>query len=85
MLQYAGDSLLAAFGADRAAEDDAERAVRCGLELLVLGRMLRAEVEAAHGHAGLDVRVGIHGGSVVLGGGVDEDASAAASKASRRA
>jgi class 3 adenylate cyclase len=75
VLQYAGDSLLAAFGAERAAEDDAERAVRCGLELLALGRAVRAEVEAAHGHAGLDVRVGVHSGGVVLGGGVDEDAS----------
>ena len=51
MLQYAGDNLLAAFGADEAAEDDAERAVRCGLALLELGTALRAEVEAAHGLA----------------------------------
>ena len=73
VLQYAGDSILAAFGADRAAEDDAERAVRCGLALLELGRALRAEVQAAHGHAGFDFRVGIHSGGVLLGGGVDED------------
>ena len=73
VLQYAGDSILAAFGAERAAEDDAERAVRCGLALLALGRALHAEVEAAHGHAGFDVRIGIHSGGVLLGGGVDED------------
>jgi class 3 adenylate cyclase len=75
VLQYAGDNLLAAFGADEAAEDDTERAVRCGLALLDLGKTVGAEVEAAHGHAGIDVRVGIHTGGVLLGGGVDEDGS----------
>jgi class 3 adenylate cyclase len=34
VLQYAGDSLLAVFGADESHEDDAERAVRAGLALL---------------------------------------------------
>jgi class 3 adenylate cyclase/tetratricopeptide (TPR) repeat protein len=69
VVQYAGDSMLAVFGAHAAAEDDAERAVRCGLSLLDLGRALGAEVHAAHGQAGCDVRVGIHTGSVLLGGG----------------
>ncbi len=73
VLQYAGDNILAAFGADEVAEDDAERAVRCGLALLALGKTVGSEVQAAHGHAGLDVRVGIHTGGVLLGGGVDED------------
>ncbi len=72
VLQYAGDNLLAAFGADEAKEDDAERAVRCGLSLLALGKTLAMEVKAAHGHAGFDVRVGIHTGGVLLGGGVDD-------------
>ena len=35
----------------RPREDDAERAVRCGLALLELGKVLGAEVQAAHGHA----------------------------------
>ena len=69
VLQYAGDSLLAAFGAPEAAEDDPERAVRCGLALLELGRSLDAEVQAAHGVAGCNVRVGVHTGGVLLGGG----------------
>ena len=73
VLKYAGDSILAAFGADRAAEDDAERAVHCGLALLDLGKALRAEVQAVHGHSRFDFRVGIHSGGVLLGGGVDED------------
>jgi len=73
VLEYAGDSVLAVFGADRAAEDDAERAVRCGLALLGLGRTLGAQVQAAHGHAGFDLRVGVHSGGVLLGSGVGDD------------
>jgi class 3 adenylate cyclase len=73
VLQYAGDSLLAVFGAADAREDDAERAVRCGLALLELGRVLGSEVQAAHEHAGFNVRVGVHTGGVLLGGGVDAE------------
>ncbi len=73
VLQYAGDSLLAAFGARHAHDDDAERAVRCGLGLLEEGRALRRHVLSAHGHDGCDVRVGIHTGPVLLGGGVDKE------------
>jgi len=68
VLQYAGDSLLAVFGADETKEDDAERAVRCGLALLTLGRQLGEEIRAAQHHAGFDVRVGSHTGGVLLGG-----------------
>ena len=75
VLQYAGDNLLAVFGADEAREDDAERAVRCGLALLDAGRELGEEVRQRHGHVGFGVRVGIHTGAVLLGGGVDGDAS----------
>ncbi len=75
VLQYAGDNILAAFGVDEAHEDDAERAVHCGLALLALGTVLGAEVKAAHGHSSFDVRVGIHTGGVLLGGGVDADGS----------
>ena len=73
VLQYAGDNILAAFGVDEAREDDAERAVHCGLALLALGKVLGAEVQASHGHAGFNVRVGIHTGGVLLGGGVDAE------------
>ena len=38
-------------------------------------RPLGAEVQAAHGHDGFNVRVGIHTGGVLLGGGVDADGS----------
>ena len=73
VLQYAGDSVLAAFGADRAREDDAERAVRAGLALLAAAREHAAKVQRVHGVAGFDVRVGAHTGQVLLGGGVDEE------------
>lgn len=71
VLQYAGDNMLAVFGADAVAEDDAERAVRCGLALAALGADLGREVLASHHHDGVNVRVGVHTGSVLLGGGVD--------------
>ena len=73
VLQYAGDSLLAAFGTEGSVEEDPERAVRAGLELLAEGRAQGALVLQQFGRAGFDVRVGIHTGSVLLGGGVDED------------
>ena len=73
VLQYAGDSLLAGFGTVEVHEDDAERAVRCGLALLVEAGRVGGEVRAAHGHDGFNVRVGIHSGRVLLGGGVDAE------------
>ena len=72
VLQYAGDSLLAAFGAEGSVEDDPERAVRAGLALLAEGRAQGEMVRQQFGQDGFDVRVGIHTGSVLLGGGVDE-------------
>jgi len=75
VLRYAGDNLKAAFGADQAREDDAERAVRCGLALLHEAARRGDAVLRAHGHAGFDARVGIHTGPVVRGGGVEHDNS----------
>ncbi len=69
-LQYAGDSVLAVFGFDEAREDDPERAVRCGLDLLALGRQLRAEIEATYRHADFDFRIGVHTGDVLVGSDV---------------
>jgi len=69
VLQYAGDSVLAVFGADETKEDDAERAVRCGLALLALARELSEELRNSQHDAGFNVRVGINTGGVSLGGG----------------
>src|SRR5258708_17696051 len=61
-----GDGVLVFFGAPVAHEDDPERAVRCGLDMV---RELAALGGAdAHGHAvPLQVRVGITAGPVVVG------------------
>ena len=75
VLQYAGDSLLALFGASSSHEDDSERAVRAGLAILDAGQALAAALEARHGRAGFNVRVGVHTGDVLVGGGVDGDNS----------
>ena len=67
VLQYAGDSLLAAFGAVEAHEDDPAQAVRCGLALLDESRRRAASVPE------FSIRVGVHTGGVLLGGGVDDE------------
>jgi predicted ATPase/class 3 adenylate cyclase len=73
VMQYAGDSLLAAFGTEGAHEDDAERAVACGLALLAEAAQHAERVRAHHGWDGFAVRVGCSSGDVLLGGGVDGD------------
>ncbi len=73
IVSYAGDNLIAVFGGVQAREDAAERAVRAGLILLEIGRGLHDEVLQRHGLEGSNVRVGIHTGSILLGGGVQAD------------
>jgi class 3 adenylate cyclase/tetratricopeptide (TPR) repeat protein len=75
VLQYAGDNVLAVFGAPVAHEDDAERAVHAALAITAAGRELGAEVAERHAFDGFDVRVGVHTGGVLLGGGVDGEHS----------
>ncbi len=58
--KYMGDGVLIYFGYPQAHEDDAERAVRAGLELVVA-------VGALKTHAALQTRVGIATGLVVVG------------------
>ena len=58
--QYLGDGVLVYFGYPQAHEDDAERAVRAGLELVAAVRDLKT-------HATLQARVGIATGMVVVG------------------
>lgn len=61
-----GDGLLAFFGAPVAHEDDPERAVRAGLQMIDLLKDLSAQVAARHG-IDFRVRVGINTGPVVVG------------------
>jgi class 3 adenylate cyclase/tetratricopeptide (TPR) repeat protein len=60
-----GDAVLALFGAPVAHEDDAERAVRAGLEIQAAGMDYARGVKAKHG-VDFDLRVGINTGTSVL-------------------
>ncbi len=75
VLQYTGDGLLAAFGAGTSHEDDPENAVLAGLDIVQAARQVAQELRQQHGIEGFDVRVGIHTGAVLLGGGVDGENS----------
>src|SRR5262252_226325 len=66
--KYMGDGVLIYFGYPEAHEDDAERAVRSGLELV-------AAVGARKTHAPLQTRVGIATGLVVVGDLIGSGAS----------
>jgi class 3 adenylate cyclase/predicted ATPase len=60
--QYLGDGLLVYFGYPVAHEDDAQRAVRTGLEIVaVIHQAPRLQAR------GVQVRIGIHTGQVVVG------------------
>ena len=61
-----GDAILAFFGAPIGHEDDPERAVRAGLEILESIQPYRQEVSRRWG-VDFDVRVGINTGLVVVG------------------
>jgi ABC-type oligopeptide transport system substrate-binding subunit/class 3 adenylate cyclase len=62
-----GDGLLALFGAPVAHEDDPERAVRAGLDIMATAREYADEVRRGWGVEGFAMRVGIHTGEVVAG------------------
>ena len=68
--RYMGDGLLVYFGYPRAHEDDAERAIRTGIDIID---------EVTHlsvgGHGDLQVRIGVSTGVVVVGDIVGEGAS----------
>jgi len=66
--KYMGDGVLVYFGYPQAHEDDAERAVRAGLELV-------AAVDDLTTHAPLQTRVGIATGLVVVGDLIGSGAS----------
>ena len=66
--KYMGDGVLIYFGYPQAHEDDAERAVRAGLELVTA-------VSALKTHAALQTRVGIATGLVVVGDLIGSGAS----------
>lgn len=61
-----GDGLLAFFGAPVGREDDAIRAVRCGLGITRAAQQYAREVEERWGVSGFNVRVGLNTGLVAL-------------------
>jgi class 3 adenylate cyclase len=72
--QYLGDGLLVYFGYPSAHEDDAQRAVRVGLEIVAVlqHESSRHQVPSprqgeGQGEVRLQVRIGIHTGLVVIG------------------
>src|SRR5262249_1367045 len=66
--QYLGDGLLVYFGYPLAHEDDTQRAVRAGLGIVEALGQLNARLGQERG-VHLVVRLGIHTGLVVVGGG----------------
>lgn len=72
VLRYAGDNIKAAFGANGTREDDAERAVLCGLALLQEAARRGQAVQQEQGYSGFNARVGIHTGAAVRGGGIEQ-------------
>ena len=71
--KYLGDGVMAFFGYPEAHENDAERAVRAGLQLL--DSLARLNETSSH-HPRLAARIGINSGAVVVAGGAGHDADA---------
>ncbi len=61
--KFIGDAAMAAFGIPRTLDDDAERAVRCGLAIVAAVERLDAELDLEPG--AVAVRVGVATGEVV--------------------
>jgi class 3 adenylate cyclase/predicted ATPase len=64
--QYLGDGLLVYFGYPQAHEDDAQRAVRAGLDMVTAMQALNIHLVQRYG-VRVAVRIGIHTGVVVVG------------------
>ena len=70
VLKYTGDGLLAAFGSTSGSETDAEQAVFAGLGMIEATRLIRTTASNAADRT-FEIRVGIHVGMVLVGGGVE--------------
>lgn len=76
ILNIMGDGIHAGFGVEGLREDEAERAVRAGLQILDRAASHAERVQSEFGVEGFGVRVGIHTGPVLLGGGPEAERSA---------
>ena len=66
--KFMGDGMMATFGIPEIAEDDAERAVRAGIDIQDRFEQFAADVAARYGET-LTARVGINTGEVVIAAG----------------
>jgi class 3 adenylate cyclase/tetratricopeptide (TPR) repeat protein len=66
--RFMGDGFIAIFGLPLAQEDDAERAVLAGLEILQVAQRLSVQFQSQRQLPGCEVRVGINTGLVATGG-----------------
>jgi predicted ATPase/class 3 adenylate cyclase len=66
LAQYLGDGVLIYFGYPGAHEDDTQRAIRCGLEIVSELESLN-ELQTRFPGINLEVRIGVHTGLVVVG------------------
>ena len=66
--RFMGDGFKAVFGLSVAHEDDAEQAVRAGLDILGVVREIAADLEGRQGVRGFNARIGINTGLVATGG-----------------
>ena len=75
IVRYQGDGYKAVFGLPASREDDPDNAVLAALDILATAAVVAAELESQRGLPGLQVRVGIDTGTVLIGGGTEgEDA-----------
>lgn len=73
VLRYTGDGLKAAFGLQGLQEHEAEQAIRAGLQILEGAARHAQQLREQLGVPDFRVRVGIHTGPVLLGGGVEAE------------
>ncbi|MHA1991187.1 MAG: adenylate/guanylate cyclase domain-containing protein [Candidatus Hodarchaeales archaeon] len=66
--RFMGDGYLAIFGLPIAKENDPEMAVRAGLDILNVAKIIGSQLENNKNLSGFQVRVGINTGLVVTGG-----------------
>jgi class 3 adenylate cyclase/tetratricopeptide (TPR) repeat protein len=64
--KFMGDGMMATFGIPEVAEDDAERAVRAGIDIQSRFEQFAADVATRYGET-LTARIGINTGEVVIG------------------
>jgi class 3 adenylate cyclase len=76
VLRFTGDGLKGAFGTRSGQEDHAEAAVRAGLAIVQAAATHAERLRTSLGPQEFGVRVGVHTGPVVLGGGVEADRTA---------